>query len=650
MCGIAGFVSIGAHSYPASVLERMTSSIAHRGPDGFGYFRDECAALGHRRLSIVDLSGGGQPMYNEDDSLVIVYNGEIFNHAGLREPLEQAGHRYRSRCDTEMLLHAYEQWGPESLSRYRGMFSYVLWDRNRRQLFGARDRLGIKPFYYYWDGRLFVFGSEIKALLEHPAVAARLNPDALAEYLAFGYLSDDTTLFANIRHLPPGCWLRLAQDGKLEIHRYWDAPKSTPATDIPEQEWIAECRRRMEETVRMRLMADVPLGVFLSGGVDSSAIAALMKRVSPDSAVKTFSVGYAETEFSELGYARQAAASLGTDHHEISISRDDFFTALPRLVWHEDEPITWPSSVSLYYVSQLAARDVKVVLTGEGSDELFAGYGRYRRFLQDSQWMQTYGMVPGPLRGAVRGFIGSSSLLPADLRRKLGHTILGRQPGLESLYLENYLCAFAQDSLAGLLRPNLRPRNAYDAYRHWWAEAGKESSASGSQLQRLLYTDQKTYLVELLRKQDRMSMACSIESRVPFLDHTFVEFASRVPESLRLHSSNAKYLLKKAVEDLLPHDIVYRRKMGFPTPLTRWLSGTALDDVAQLLQDPKGLLAEVTELPAVTSLLARHRNGFEDATDRIWRLLNLQLWGDMYLTGRRELRWEGALPVSKASR
>ena len=230
MCGIAGFVSIGAHAYPASVLERMTSSIAHRGPDGFGYFRDEFAALGHRRLSIVDLSGGGQPMYNEDDSLVIVYNGEIFNHAGLREPLEQAGHRYRSRCDTEMLVHAYEQWGPDSLSRFRGMFSDVLWDRNRRQLFGARDRLGIKPFYYYWDGRLFVFGSEIKALLEHPSVAAKLNPEALAEYLAFGYLSDDTTLFANIRHLPPGCWLRLSQDGKLEIQRYWDAPKSTPAT------------------------------------------------------------------------------------------------------------------------------------------------------------------------------------------------------------------------------------------------------------------------------------------------------------------------------------------------------------------------------------------------------------------------------------
>jgi asparagine synthase (glutamine-hydrolysing) len=560
MCGIAGFVDLARQPDPDGVLGRMTGAIQHRGPDDFGYHSDESVRLGHRRLSIIDLATGHQPMANEDSTLWIVYNGEIFNHAALRAGLEQAGHRYQTHSDTETILHAYEQHGAGCVDHFRGMFAFALWDRPNRRLFCARDRLGIKPFYYYWDGRLFAFASEIKALLQHPQIAARLEESSLPEYLAFGYTGDEHTLFSRILRLPPGSTLTLeiGADGLQppRIRRYWDVPPPAPQSPRPEREWIAECRHRLEETVRMRLMSDVPLGVFLSGGVDSSAIAALMKRFAPGP-VETFSVGYRETPFSELDYARHVARTLGTEHHEVLVGRDEFFAELPRLIWHEDEPITWPSSVPLYFLSRLASQRVKVVLTGEGSDELFAGYERYGFYLRWQPWAARYGRLPAGLRRRIEAFLATSRLLSADLRRKLGHTFLGRGAALESLYLDNFCAAF-----------NASERPAYEGgaaagspyasfLRHWEQRAG-------TPLARLLYADQKTYLAELLMKQDQMSMAASLESRVPFLDHPFVEFAAQVPDELKLRGRMQKYILKRAVEDLLPRDIVYRRKMGSP--------------------------------------------------------------------------------------
>ena len=399
MCGIAGFLNTDGSPADERLVRRMTDVIAHRGPDGSGHYVRGEVALGHRRLSIIDLATGGQPMSNENDTVWVTYNGEIFNHADIRPELEAAGHRYKSHCDTETIIHAYEQWGDQSVTRYRGMFAYAIWDQNKRQLFCVRDRLGIKPFYYYWDGRLFAFASEIKALLQHPAISAHFNDALLPEYLAFGYASGDETMFAGIRKLMPGHTMTVTcgPSPRLEIKQYWEAPCPTQFDERPDHEWIAECRSRLEHVVRMRLMSDVPLGMFLSGGVDSSAIAAIIKRQA-DGPVKTFSVGYSESQFSELSEARQVAQQIGTDHHEVQISMEDFFNALPRLVWHEDEPITWPSSVSLYFVSKLARQEVKVVLTGEGSDELFAGYGRYRFFQLNSQWMRAYSVVPGGVR------------------------------------------------------------------------------------------------------------------------------------------------------------------------------------------------------------------------------------------------------------
>lgn len=638
MCGIAGFSATSSVPDSETLLRHMMSVISHRGPDDAGVFTDNSVALGHRRLSIIDVAAGHQPMSNESGSCWIVYNGEVFNHAEVRPQLEREGYRYQTRCDTETILHAYEAYGADCLRLFRGMFAFAIWTPAKRQLFCARDRLGIKPFYYYWDGRVFVFASEIKALLEHPAVPVQFDESLLSEYLGFGYVSGENTLFRGIRKLMPGHHLTLDLQGsqpQLKIQQYWDVPEPVETPGLSDADWIAETRRRLEETVRLRLMSDVPLGMFLSGGVDSSAIAALTKRLT-NGPVKTFSVGYGEKQFSELGYAEEVARSIGTDHHSIVMGIDDFFTALPRLIWHEDEPISWPSSVSLYFVSKLAAEQVKVVLTGEGSDEIFGGYERYRWNLINSKAASAYDVLPSAIRGAIRSQISYSPLLKASLRRKLGHTFLGRNTSIESLFLDNFYCAFSKEQQARLL--NGEPAAIYGNYKDYF------SRRSGSSLlSQMLYADQKTYLVELLMKQDQMSMACSIESRVPFLDHQFVEFSTTIPDRMKIRGTEQKYILKKAVEDLLPHEIIYRKKMGFPTPLRQWLRDERAQPIYAALQAKDGFLSSLVDAKELGSLINRHLNGVEDATDRIWRLLNLQLWGDLFVTGRRDRWWNGVM-------
>jgi len=642
MCGIAGFLTARPITGADNVLHRMTDAIRHRGPDDTGFFHDTHAHLGHTRLSIIDVAGGHQPLSNEDGERLIVYNGEIFNHLDLRPALEQAGHHYTTRSDTETILHLYEEEGPRCVERFRGMFAFAIWDRHARTLFCARDRLGIKPFYYYWDGQLFAFASEIKALLEHPAISACLEEELLPEYLAFGYVSEERTLFRGIRKLMPGHRLTLTFHNSapdLSIEQYWDVPAQATTGPMDDVDWTAETRRRLEETVRMRLMSDVPLGMFLSGGVDSSAIAALIRRMTSGS-VKTFAVGYAEAQFSELEYAAQVAHAIGTEHHEVRVSMEEFFSALPRLIWHEDEPIAWPSSVSLYFVSRLAAQQVKVVLTGEGSDELFGGYQRYRWNLWNHSWAQRYRWAPGPLRSLLRTQLAESTLLRASLRRKLRHTFLGRENTIESLYLDNFYCAFSRAEQNRLLASP--PQAVYRNFQRYWMKRD-----GAPPLGRMLYADQKTYLVELLMKQDQMSMAASIEGRVPFLDHQFVEFAMSIPDHLKIRHNQQKYVLKKAVEDLLPHDIIHRKKMGFPTPLKRWLLDARAETLYEGLVARDGFLASYLDLNAVRSLVARHRSSTEDATDRIWNLINLQIWGEMFFGGDGN-RWnEGILAREK---
>jgi asparagine synthase (glutamine-hydrolysing) len=634
MCGIAGFVVVTPDSGHPAVLRRMSESIRHRGPDDDGFYQDAHAFLAHLRLSIVDLAGGHQPMSNESGSVWITYNGEIFNHALVRPGLERAGHVYATRCDTETIVHAYEEHGADCVKLFRGMFAFAIWDAEKKTLFCARDRLGIKPLYYYWDGRVFAFASEVKALLEHPAISPVFEDSLLAEYLGFGYLSGDRTLFRNIRQLMPGHHLRLdLRDPRpeIEIRQYWDVPQPDENRQsvacASERDWVTETRRRLEETVRMRLMSDVPLGMFLSGGVDSSAIAALIKR-NASGPVKTFAVGYEEARFSELSYAAQVARTLGTDHHEVTVGMDQFFDQLPELIWHEDKPITWPSSVSLYFVSKLAAEQVKVVLTGEGSDELYGGYERYRWNMLNQKYAQMYGVLPGGLRAWIRNTIAGTKLLQASARRKIGHTFVGRDAGVESLFLDNFYCAFSESELTNLLHDGGR---VYDHYLSYW-----NSRAAAPLLPRMLYADQKTYLVELLMKQDRMSMACSIESRVPFLDHQFLEFAMSIPDGLKIRGATQKYVLKKAVEDLLPPEIIHRKKMGFPTPLRQWLMEPRAEGLLNTLRKRDGLLAAYLDRGELDRLIEQHRTGLIDATDRLWRVLNLQMWGDVFITGTRD--------------
>ena len=630
MCGIAGFIETAGttgNDRASAVLSRMTGIIGHRGPDDEGFFVEDGVALGHRRLSIVDLSGGHQPMDNEDGSLVLIYNGEIFNHSEIRPELEQAGHHYQNRSDTETIIHAWEEWGPKSLDRFRGMFAFVLWDRRRRKLYAVRDRLGIKPFYYYFDGRTFAFASEIKAVLEHPAVTAAPDESTLAEHLAFGYQSGPGTLFRNIRKLMPGHWMEVSADGPvltMKTAQYWDVPAWTPAEDQPDQYWIDETRRRLEETVRLRLMADVPLGTFLSGGLDSSVVTAMVCQMAGNR-VNTFSVGYAEQKYSELPWASRVSALLGTQHHEVRVGREDFFGALPRLIWHEDEPICWPSSVSLYFVSKLASQHVKVVLTGEGSDELFAGYERYRWNLLNFGAGNMYRHIPGGVRNVVRQQIATSNLLSGSLRRKLRHTFLGRDLTVESLFLDNFYGAFPIEEQQRLLA---RTDGMYSAYLEYW-----NSRPDIPPLPRMLYADQKTYLLELLMKQDQMSMATSIESRVPFLDHHFLAFCMSMPDRMKIRGSEQKYVLKKAAEAYLPHDIVYRRKMGFPTPLRQWLRDPETRDLRSRLVAKDSFVGAYLNVDRVRELLSRHEAGLEDGTDRIWRLLNLEIWGGLFFGG-----------------
>ena len=631
MCGIAGFVTTIPSDPDINIITRMTGAIAHRGPDDSGFYRDQSAALGHRRLSIIDLSGGHQPAANESGDLWIIYNGEVFNHADLRPELEAAGHRYKSHCDTETILHAYEQYGPECLQRFRGMFSFAIWDKSRRRLFCARDRLGIKPFYYFWDGRTFAFASEVKALLEHPSISPALREAALPEYLAFGYGSGEETMFQGIRKLMPGHTLELdllSAAPQPVIRQYWDVPAAAPDSSLSDREWISETRRRLEETVRMRLMSDVPLGMFLSGGIDSSAIAALMKRMT-SGPVKTFSVGYAEAAFSELTYAAEVAKVIGTDHHEVVIGMSDFFSALPDLIWHEDEPISWPSSVALHFVSRLASREVKVVLTGEGSDELFGGYSRYSWTRLNLRLLSIWqSIAPAGLRQSIRAQIGHSRLLSGSLRRKLGHSFLGRGESVESLYVDNFYAPFSAAARGALLKGGTG--DEYAAFLRYW-----NARPDDSLLHRMLYTDQKTYMLELLMKQDQMSMASSIESRVPFLDHTFVEFAMRMPDHMKIRGKVQKYVLKEAVSELLPASIIHRPKMGFPTPLRQWLRQPAAAPLLDSLLDRDGLIASCLDMDSVRALIGEHRSGLHDGTDRLWNLLNLQIWGDTFLTGRR---------------
>src|SRR5215216_6173377 len=571
MCGINGiaFSSRSRRRVDPAVLKRMRDVITHRGPDDEGIYVDERVGLGHRRLSIVDVASGHQPMTNEDGSLYIIYNGEVYNHADYREDLEARGHVYRTHCDTETILHLYEDFGDGCVEHLRGMFTFAIWNRKKRELFIARDRLGVKPLYYVHtdDGSLY-FGSEIKTLLEAGAVKAEINYAVLSDYLANHAPSGEETLFHGIKRLLPG-HVMTWRDGRLSIRRYWDVDFSKDEVR-DDQTYIKQWTELFRESVRLRLMADVPLGMFLSGGIDSSAIAAVMSGMVSEP-IKTFSVAFAEREANELQYARLIAEAYKTNHHEVVVSPEQFFDALPRLVWHEDEPLAHPSSVALYFVSELASQHVKVVLTGEGSDEMLAGYGRYRRTIWNLALGQRYKQfTPSVARDTIRKQI--ERMMPGGrMRQKLMRTFLVLSPDLESIYFDNFAVFPAPMQQHMFTRETMDRIHSIDPYVE--LRRVLERTKDLSLLDSLLYADIKTYLHELLMKQDQMSMATSIESRVPFLDHKLMEYTAKMPDSMKLRGGTTKYVLRESMKGVLPEKILSRSKMGFPVPIGSWFRG-----------------------------------------------------------------------------
>ena len=631
MCGICGIVrpAGSAHTVDRATIERMRDAIAHRGPDGAGLFVEEGVGLGHRRLSIVDVAAGHQPMASDDGRLQIVYNGEVFNHPTLKAELERDGVTYRTRCDTETVLRLFERDRAACVHHLRGMFAIAIWDRARRELFLARDRFGVKPLYYVHaaDGSL-AFASEIKALLAAGVVRAELNRAVLPDLLANHAPSGDDTLFAGVRRLPAG-HLLVWRDGAVTISQYWDVPVGgEDVAGRTDESLVDEYADRLEEAVRLRLMADVPLGVFLSGGIDSAAITAITAGLISDP-VKTFSVAFAERDANELAYARLVATRFRTDHHEIVVSPADFFKAVPRLVWHEDEPMAHPSSVPLNFVARLASEHVKVVLTGEGSDETLGGYNRYRVTVFNQRIGSWYDRVlPAGARALVRRGVEG---LPRTwvLGRRLSRTFLALPSDLDSLYFDNF-AVFSRAAQARLLAPSVREELAgIDPYAVEHACMARASH--GALLDRLLYTDSKTYLHELLMKQDQMSMAASIESRVPFLDHPLVEFASRLPRRLKLSGLTTKVVLRRAMRGRLPAEILSRKKMGFPVPVGAWLRGAYAPLVQEFVLGERAMARGLFAPDALRALVAAHAAGQGNHAERLWMLLNLEIWHRIFL-------------------
>lgn len=625
MCGIAGFVTREATSGAArrdaeALLDRMCRVIRHRGPDDQGITIEGRAALGMRRLSIIDLAGGHQPMKGEDGSVTIVFNGEIYNFLELQPRLEGCGHHFQTRSDTEAIVHAYEQFGDTCVELLRGMFVFAIWDARAEKLFLARDRAGKKPLYYTLTRNgTFVFGSELKSLLEHPEVERELDPEALDAYFTLGYVPDPLCIFRGIKKLPPGHYLTFTR-GRVSVAQYWDFTFE-PESSQSEEDYLEELRHLLEESVRLRLIADVPLGAFLSGGIDSSTVVALMAR-QMGQPVKTFSIGFHEDSYNELQYARLTAKKFETDHHEFFVT-PDICDVVDELVWHFDEPFADSSAIPTYAVSKLAREHVTVVLSGDGGDEVFGGYTRY--VVERKRRM--FAHVPGFVRKGVM----------QPLSRHLPHGALGRNfihnVALDPVdrYLDS-MSIFSALNRRALYTSEFRsslPRE--DQVNQMFRELAAKVS-SGAAIDQLLYIDSKTYLPgDILTKVDRMSMAASLEARVPLLDHKLIDFMGKIPASLKLAGYETKYLLKQAVRDLVPDEILTRPKQGFGVPVQEWINKQLRGRIRETLTASQVRQRGYLKPSYVELLLDEHERGRRDHSMAVWSLFMFELWHREFL-------------------
>ncbi len=625
MCGILGILGIEPNAVvEAAEIRRMCRTLVHRGPDDEGFYVNGCVGLGIRRLSIIDLSSGHQPIHNEDKTVWVVFNGEIYNFLELRHTLEQDGHRFYTNTDTEVIVHLYEEFGAECVQKLRGMFAFAVYDERRKRLLLARDRLGIKPLHYaVVQGRL-LFGSEIKALLAATPELAEIKRESLLHYFYFGYIPDPHTAFAHIRKLPPGYLLELA-NGQLKVQQYWDLPPYGTTQPRSEEECLEELEQRLEEAVRIRLISDVPLGALLSGGVDSSTVVALMARAS-SRPVKTFSIGFHNQDFSEIEYAREVAQRFGTEHHELVVE-PAFEDTLDRLTRGLEEPFADSSILPTFYVSSLTRQYVTVALTGDGGDELFAGYDRYPvnhpRFNLIPSWLgrlyreRIYPRLPAKLTG--RRFLFNISLPPGErYLDSIAHLpVCGRE---RSLFSKDYL-AWADTQAS-----------PFELFRRYY-----DLAPTGDPLSRLQYLDTKTYLpADILTKVDRMSMAASLEVRVPFLDHLLVEWVTQLSPRWKLRFGQRKYILKKLAERLgVPSHVLHRPKQGFAMPLVHWWRKELKASLLSILLEPRTLQRGYFNAHAMRQLLGEHLSGRRDRSHQIWLLLVFELWHRNFLEAGR---------------
>jgi len=633
MCAICGILNFD-HSdlVDRNVVEKMTGTLVHRGPDDEGFFVEGRAGLGFRRLSIIDLRGGHQPIFNEDNSAAIVFNGEIYNYRGLAVELSSAGHTFTTRSDTETILHAYEQYGDDCVHRLRGMFAFAIWDRRRQRLFMARDRLGIKPLYYYCNARFLAFASEIKALLEIPGIPREIDAEAFDQFLSQRYVPGPRTMFKGIHRLQPGHTLTVDHTG-VHIRKYWDIDYGARSSATPGQ-IAASFDELLDESVRLRLISEVPLGLFLSGGLDSSAILSRLHKLTGEHGVKTFSVGYdasgrQEQEVCELEYARLAARAFGTDHHELRVSAKEFAEFIPGLVWHLDEPLADPSCIPLYFVSKLAREHITVVLSGEGADEILGGYGIYPKMLALDRINRK---VPGVGRLAGQFAQFAQSTYAEPLRRYLR---LAGQP-LEDGY--RGVCrgfgVEARRRLIGEDRMKRSEQQLSEIFRGHFRAAGKASP-----LNRMLYVDTKVWLPDdLLLKADKMTMANGLELRVPFLDHKLVEFAAALPDASKISRHGGKSLLRKAMRGVLPKAILQRPKNGFGVPLGSWLRGPLRQFTRDHLLASDSASGSWLDRGEVKRIVEEHEQGRMDRSQEIWALLVFECWHSHFIDDSAERR------------
>ena len=627
MCGIAGMVSRRGEVIDAADIHRMCQTIIHRGPDDEGIFTRGAAGLGMRRLSIIDVAGGRQPIHNEDRTVWTVFNGEIYNFPELRAELEARGHDFYTLSDTEVIVHLYEEMGAECVAKLRGMFAIALWDETRQKLLLARDRLGKKPLHYAVNKGGILFASEIKAILAVAPELAETNPEGLLQYFYFGYVPDPLTAFREIQKLPAGHILEFA-DGKIFLRQYWDVPAYGTFQPKSEEECLEMLEAKLSEAVRIRLMSEVPLGVLLSGGVDSSIVVALMARES-SSAVKTYSIGFAEDKFNESHYARMVAERFGTEHHEMVVD-PDIEETIAYLTSMLEEPFGDSSMLPTYYVCRMARQGVTVALSGDGGDEIFAGYDRYEialrrsRFDHVPEWMgkfyrqRVHHRLPSGFWGRNRAW---NATLGARDRYPDSITFLPARDRERSLFGDDFLAAAS---------PAADPLHAFrDFYDH--------TPGNPDDLSRLLYLDTKTYLAgDILTKVDRMSMATSLEVRVPLLDQEFVEWAASLPIKWKYRGSKHKYLLKKLAERLgIPAAVLHRPKQGFQLPLEKWMRGALKERLLDVLTEPRTLQRGYLRPKAVRTLVDEHLRGRRDRSGVLWKLLILEWWNRNYLENGR---------------